>query len=86
MGHELRIVQSTSSLSTFLLAMLICPEVMRRAQTEVDRVVGRSRLPLLSDQVDLPYITAIVKEVLRWRPVAPIGTCLGISAVVSGGC
>jgi len=46
---------------------------MHKAQAEIDRVVGRSRLPKFSDYDNLPYIRALVKEVLRWRPVAPAG-------------
>lgn len=51
--------------------MIAYPEVQRRAQTELDTVVGRSRVPTFSDFSSLPYIQAIVKEVLRWRPPLP---------------
>ena len=47
--------------------------VQKKAQEEIDRVVGASRLPELSDCKNLPYINAVVKEVLRWHPVAPMG-------------
>ena len=53
--------------------MTLNPHVLRRAQEELDRVVGRDRLPDFSDQVDLPYTSAIVKEVLRWGCPVPIG-------------
>jgi hypothetical protein len=43
------------------------------AQLEIDSVVGRDRLPTFEDKPTLPYITAMVNEVLRWRPVAPLG-------------
>lgn len=56
-----------------MLAMLLYPDVMCRAQAHVDRVVGRERMPSFEDRSELPYIDAIVKEVLRWRTVAPIG-------------
>jgi cytochrome P450 len=46
---------------------------MRRAQEELDKVVGNDRLPDFSDEVDLPYTSAIVKEVLRWGCPLPIG-------------
>jgi len=51
--------------------MIAHPEVQRRAQVELDSVVGRSRFPTFSDVSSLPYIQAIVKEVLRWRPPVP---------------
>lgn len=64
---------SVSTLTSFFLAMSICPEVQKKAQEEIDIVVGRSRLPTFGDRKDLPYVEAIVKEMLRWLPVAPLG-------------
>ncbi|KAF9445054.1 cytochrome P450 [Macrolepiota fuliginosa MF-IS2] len=58
---------------TFILAMLICPDVQRRAQQELDSVVGTDRLPDFSDKPNLPYLSAIIKEVLRWNPATPMG-------------
>ncbi|KAG6836865.1 hypothetical protein H0H93_002108 [Arthromyces matolae] len=49
------------------------PEVARKAQAEIDSVVGEDRLPTLEDRSSLPYVDAVVKEVLRWNVVAPIG-------------
>ncbi|KII84574.1 hypothetical protein PLICRDRAFT_179390 [Plicaturopsis crispa FD-325 SS-3] len=60
-----------STLRTFILAMLYNPEVQKRAQEEIDAVVGHGNLPDFSHQPSLPYIDAIVKEVLRWAPVTP---------------
>ncbi|KAF8314232.1 cytochrome P450 [Clavulina sp. PMI_390] len=57
---------------TFLLAMLLHPKAQKKAQEELDRVVGHNRLPTIEDQPNLPYLDAVVKEVLRWRPVVPI--------------
>lgn len=57
----------------FVLAMLLFPEAKRKAQAELDAVVGRDRLPTFEDRKNLPYIRAMVKEVLRWRPVGPLG-------------
>ena len=48
--------------------MIAFPEVQRRAQAEVDAVVGRDRLPTFADAPRLPYVLAVIKEVLRWRP------------------
>ena len=52
--------------------MLVHPEYQKRAQLELDKVVGPSRLPTMEDIVHLPYIEAILKEVLRWKPVTPL--------------
>ncbi|KAF8066895.1 cytochrome P450 [Lyophyllum atratum] len=62
-----------SALSSFVLAVIIHPEVQTKGQAELDSVLGHSRLPDFSDRKSLPYIGAIVKEVLRWSPVAPLG-------------
>ena len=55
----------------WMLAIITYPDVRKRAQDELDSVVGRSRIPTFSDLPHLPYIRAMVKEALRWRPVAP---------------
>ena len=54
------------------------PEVQRKAKAELDAVIGHDRLPGAADQMLMPYLTAVGKEVLRWHPVAPIGKCLHI--------
>ena len=65
--------QTVAALANFLLAMMWYPEVQERARKELDSVVGRSRLPDFSDRADLPYLSAVVKEALRWKAVAPLG-------------
>ncbi|KAF7327105.1 Cytochrome P450 [Mycena kentingensis (nom. inval.)] len=59
----------------FFLAMMHHPEVMRTAQREIDRVIGNERLPDFEDRPELPYISALVKETMRWWVTAP--TALG---------
>ena len=61
------------ALATFILAMLANPEAQKKAQLEVDGITERQRLPNFSDREALPYVSALVKEVLRWRVVTPIG-------------
>ncbi|KAJ5987004.1 hypothetical protein N7451_011369 [Penicillium sp. IBT 35674x] len=61
------------SVKTFFLAMTLYPEVQRKAQEEIDRVLGAGRLPKMTDRASLPYVEAVVKETLRWHPVAPMG-------------
>jgi cytochrome P450 len=52
--------------------MTLYPEVQRKAQAEVDGVIGNERLPELPDEDALPYLQAVLKEVLRWHPVLPL--------------
>ena len=61
-----------SGLGTFFLAMTLNPEVQAKAHKQLDEVVGAHRLPTFNDQAALPYIEAIVRENIRWRPVVPL--------------
>ena len=64
---------TTSSLILAIVqAMIHFPEVQRKAQAEIDQVVGASRMPQWSDLERLPYINMIVKEGHRWRPILPL--------------
>ncbi|KAF9036068.1 cytochrome P450 [Hymenopellis radicata] len=47
-------------------------EVARKAQAEIDAVVGTDRLPTFADREHLPYVNALAKEVLRWNTVVPL--------------
>ncbi|KAI8996325.1 O-methylsterigmatocystin oxidoreductase [Trametes punicea] len=62
-----------ATLYSFFCAMLIHPEVQKRAQAELDAVIGPDRLPEYADRDSLPYINAVVKETLRWHNVSPLG-------------
>lgn len=64
---------TASTLYGFILAMLIWPEVQRRGQEEVDRVVGQDRLPTMEDYDQLPFIRCCIKETLRWMPTVVLG-------------
>ncbi|KAM5541051.1 hypothetical protein V8D89_005362 [Ganoderma adspersum] len=55
----------------FFLTMVLYPEVQARAKAELDAVVGPAGIPSFADRSSLPYIEAIVAEVLRWRPPIP---------------
>lgn len=49
------------------------PEILTKAQKEIDSVVGNSRLPTFEDRPHLPYVDAIVKECLRISSPVPLG-------------
>ncbi|KAJ7132665.1 cytochrome P450 [Mycena filopes] len=51
------------------LAMLANPDAQRKAQTEIDGVTGGTRLPDFGDEGALPYLGALVKELMRWKTV-----------------
>ncbi|THV02577.1 cytochrome P450 [Dendrothele bispora CBS 962.96] len=67
-------VETTSAtLCGFMVAMVMFPDVLRKAQEEVDRVVGRGRVPSFEDSKKMPFVRAMVREALRWWPPGPIG-------------
>ncbi|THH27825.1 hypothetical protein EUX98_g6365 [Antrodiella citrinella] len=64
---------TTSACESFLTAMAMFPTVQKKAQEELDRIVGLHRLPEFDDFEKMPYVRAIVMEVMRWVPVLPFG-------------
>lgn len=65
--------QTISAISHFFLAMIQHPEILRKAQKEIDSVVGNTRLPTFSDRANLPYMDALVCESLRVSSPVPLG-------------
>ncbi|KAF9483393.1 cytochrome P450 [Pholiota conissans] len=64
----------TSPLLSFFLAMAKFPDAQKKAQAEITRVIGPNRLPTYEDRASLPYVEALYREVLRWRPPVPLNT------------
>ncbi|KAK0232280.1 cytochrome P450 [Armillaria nabsnona] len=62
-----------ATLSIFLLLMMRHPECQKKAQAEIDSVLGGSRLPNHDDRPHLPYVEALLQEIKRWFPVIPLG-------------
>lgn len=60
-------------MEAFILAMMLNPEAQEKAQQEIDRLTGGTRLPVSSDRGDLPFVNALCKEVYRWHSVTPTG-------------
>jgi len=63
---------TVSVIYAYFLALALHPMVEANAHAEMDRVVGRDRLPTFEDRDQLPYVDAICKELLRWLPIAPL--------------
>src|SRR6266566_9684480 len=63
-----------SAMSSLFLALVLYPQVQRRAQAEINVAIGRDRLPTFDDRPRLPYIEALCRELMRWQMVAPTGT------------
>ncbi|KAL0565565.1 hypothetical protein V5O48_016455, partial [Marasmius crinis-equi] len=60
-------------LTSFVYLMETHPEVQKRVQAEIDAATGGERLPLPDDEGKMPYLAAVIKETIRWSPVAPMG-------------
>jgi cytochrome P450 len=67
-------MKTVSSTTSLFLVLALFPQVQRRAQAELDVVVGRDRLPTFDDKPRLPYIEALCKELMRFQMATPIGT------------
>ncbi|EUC56105.1 cytochrome P450 family protein [Rhizoctonia solani AG-3 Rhs1AP] len=63
---------TVDTLLIFFLAMVLNPEVQKRAQEELDLVLGGTRLPGFRDRAQLGCIERIVQETLRWNPTTPV--------------
>ncbi|KAL5006519.1 hypothetical protein ScPMuIL_015325 [Solemya velum] len=61
-----------SALTGFFAILIHHPEVQRRIQEEIDRVIGSERSPELSDRLEMPYTKAVVLETLRYMSPVPI--------------
>ncbi|KAF8547387.1 cytochrome P450 [Imleria badia] len=73
------------TLSAFFLAMTVYPEVPKKAQAEIDAVVGHERLPTMGDRDTLPYVNTICKELLRWNVVIPLAMHVTIQDEICDG-
>jgi cytochrome P450 len=65
--------QSTATMGTFCMILALYPDVLRRAQAELDGVTRGERLPTFDDQDSMPYIDALFWETLRYNTVTPLG-------------
>ncbi|KAI6006540.1 cytochrome P450 [Pisolithus orientalis] len=64
---------SSATLKILVLAMILNPGVQDMVHAELDAVVGGGALPTFEDRERLPYLQAILYEVMRWRPAFPLG-------------
>ncbi|KAJ3491621.1 hypothetical protein NLI96_g551 [Meripilus lineatus] len=62
-----------STIENFMLIMLLHPDVQKKAQQEIDRVLGEGKLPDFGDRESLPYVECVLQESMRWHPALPLG-------------
>ncbi|CAG7724124.1 unnamed protein product [Allacma fusca] len=65
--------ETTSTTLTWLFAyMATYPEIQEKFQKELDDVIGRERLPALSDRSKMRYTEALLNEVMRFCSLVPL--------------
>uniref|UniRef100_W5MRC1 Cytochrome P450, family 2, subfamily N, polypeptide 13 n=1 Tax=Lepisosteus oculatus TaxID=7918 RepID=W5MRC1_LEPOC len=63
---------SATTLRWSLLYMVKYPEIQKKVQAEIDRVIGKERQPSMADRVHLPYTDAVIHEVQRMGNIVPL--------------
>ncbi|KAH6908270.1 cytochrome P450 98A3 [Coprinopsis sp. MPI-PUGE-AT-0042] len=71
-GYVSGVDTGTQAAQALFLALAMYPEVQKRAQEELERVIGACRLPKPSEVLAIPYLVALMKELTRWHSVAPL--------------
>ncbi|KAG1854775.1 cytochrome P450 [Suillus tomentosus] len=71
------VLKASHSSGSFISSLILCfvafPETLRKAQNEIDSVLPDGRPPTMDDIASLPYVHAILREVHRLKPMAPLG-------------
>ncbi|RAO73303.1 uncharacterized protein BHQ10_009315 [Talaromyces amestolkiae] len=62
-----------ATLNNCIMMLLSNRDAIRQAHEEIDRIVGKGRLPTYQDEPNLPFIRGIIKETLRMRPIGKFG-------------
>ena len=63
------------TLNTFVMSTLCYPMAYEQARAEIENICGvgdTARLPGMQDMASMPFVCAVVKEILRWRPTVPL--------------
>lgn len=53
--------------------MILNPEVQKNVQTEIDSMIGPSRMPSMADRSKMPYTEAVINEIFRITYFLPFG-------------
>ncbi|XKL64575.1 hypothetical protein PGB90_004661 [Kerria lacca] len=64
---------NANSISFILLYVALNPHVQKKIHEELDRIIGKNRIPKLEDKQNLPYCEAVIYETLRINPTSGLG-------------
>ena len=63
---------TSGAINSFLLLMTKFPDAYKKAQQQIDAVMGDERSPVWGDFEKLSAVNSLVKETMRIRPISPI--------------
>ncbi|KAJ3678621.1 hypothetical protein LUZ60_002424 [Juncus effusus] len=63
---------ASASIEWTLSELINHPNVLKKLTEEIDRVVGKDRLVKESDLPNLPYLDAVIKEIMRLHPAVAL--------------
>ncbi|XP_078496966.1 cytochrome P450 2D15-like isoform X2 [Lissotriton helveticus] len=63
---------TSTTLRHGLLYMMLYPDIQRRAQEEIDQVIGREGKPTMDDRANMPYVNAVIHEIQRYSDITPL--------------
>jgi len=55
------------------MAMILFPDIQEKAHEELDTILGKGVAPTFNDRGRLPYLQAVIYELMRWHTVFPLG-------------
>ncbi|KAF3331288.1 cytochrome P450 93A2-like protein [Carex littledalei] len=76
---------SASTIEWTLSELINHPKIMQKLREEIDRIVGKDRVVGEADVPNLPYLNAVVKEIMRIHPAAPIAYRISTKETIIGG-
>ena len=58
------------------MAMILFPDVQENTHEELDTMLGKGVVPTFTDRERLPYLQAVIYELMRWHTIFPSGLYL----------